>query len=235
MSALRSGAGIIRVAVVLAIVWAPRGAEAAEVHARSSALASKLAVSPIVKKLNRVAVLLAGKPSGPALEARADVALAFAAAGHETVVVEVPVAENPNRALLSKILTERSTDAVAIVRISTAPGLDALSVVLCGVRGEPLFEYESEASIRTAPSPPPTPALGPPLTVSRELLLLPGDAAFYNAVGRPDLAARYRHRQTVKRAVQITGGATLVVGVVWGHLGFVPEASGGGVVLSGRF
>ncbi len=226
-------------AVMLAVVGVARGAGAAEVQPRDSALASRLAASPLVKKLNRIAILLAGEQSGAALEARANVATAFAATGHETVVVAVPVAEHPNRALLSHILAERSTDAVAVVRISTAGGLEALSVVLYGAGGEPLFEYESEASTGTAPAPAPAPPLGPPLRVSRELLLLPGDAAFYDAVGRPDLAARFNSRQRVKRAVQITGGATLLVGVVWGLLDLVATttvdtlAFGGCLVTAG--
>ena len=224
MRALRSRVGVTFVAVVLAMVWASSGAEAAEVPAPGSALAAKLAASPIVKKLNRIAVLLAGEHSGPALEARGAVATAFAAAGHETVVVAVPVAENPNRALLSNILTERSADAVADRQdFNSRRPRAGCAVVLCGARGEPLFEYEGGASTANralAGTSDSAKALGPPLRVSRELLLLPGRRGLLQR-GRQTRPGRtigtgIRHRRSISGPCD-----RAVLGATWSSAEFV--------------
>ena len=203
----------------LAVVSAAGRAEATGVAgARGSALASALAASPIVKKISRIAIVLAGERSEAALAARAEVASAFAAAGQQVVVVEVPVAGEPNKALLSKILTDQSSGGAAVVRISTAGGLGALSVVLYDAEGEPVFDFEGEASVQPPPPQVSRSDVGQPAAAPSDLALLPSDAVFYNVIGRPDLAARYKHRESVKTTVRFVGGTVLVVGVLWGLL-----------------
>jgi hypothetical protein len=122
----------------------------------------------------------------------------------------------------------------------TIPGRSALAA-------DPAPPSETPASVEgsppsivvpVAPSPPAGEVLGtareaPPPLVEIDPFQLKGPA-FYSALGRGDLAQRYRERGELKTASRILGGLSLTVGTVWVAMYGLASAFASAVNCAGR-
>jgi hypothetical protein len=169
-------------------------------------LATAIAI-PALQRAGRVAIVASGQETPEASTMRATVAAAFARAGHATVLVGEPIGtREPERALLSKLWTEQRASSVAVVRISTPFERGRASVVLYDLGGAPLFEAYAN---RAQPGGDPVPIWTAwPMVDPKKL---PGQA-FYEEIGRNDLARSYRRRAVTKTLVRVGG---IVAAAVW--------------------
>jgi hypothetical protein len=215
----RFAAGTI---VAMTLLTGRARVRADEIAADDGRLDAALRSSPIVGNFNRIAVLLAGDRTQAGLTARSGVAAALRAAGHEVDVDEELIPDPPDRGRVSKIAAVHEASAVATVRISTDGGPERLTVLLYNLGGYPVFEFAGRLALTAIPptQPSPLPAPRPIVPLPVNPLVIEG-AGFYDAVGRPDLAARYRHADALKTTSRVVGGGAILLGVVWGILDLI--------------
>ena len=171
---------------------------------------------PALQRVGRVAIVASGQETPDAAALRATVAAALARAGHQTVAVtEALASREPDRRLLSKIWTDHRAGALAVVRISTPFERGRASVVLYDLGGAPLFEAFAN---RAAPGSDPMPTWTAwPIVDPRKL----AGPAFYEEIGRDDLARSFRRRAVTKTLVRVGGGVALTVWLGWTTLQMV--------------
>ena len=184
---------------------------------------------PVVRVFHRVALAVAGDAGSAALAARREVVQALEGAGHQVVVLEgAPISLPPAHDLLVAISRQHDASALVVVQ---AAGIDpaAISVSLYNLGGSLLFDFSARVLPPVMPIVPP--ASMRPIDL-RSLPLLDG-SDLYRALGRPDLAASYERRRSVKIGLRVAGGVALGVGVVWGivDLLVVSFAAGAQTVL----
>lgn len=213
--------GLMVVATAASVV--PTLARADEAAPSGKRLTAPLLASPIVRNFNRIALLVEGERTEPALAARAAVATALRDAGHDVEIVEDPLPAPGERSRLSKIATTHASAAVATVGIST-DDYPRLSLTLYNQAGYAVFELGADVTLAPAAPPPVAPFSPPPVPLSVNPLLIEG-IGFYEAVGRPDLAARYRSADSAKTVSRVVGGASVIVGVLWGILDLLATAA----------
>jgi hypothetical protein len=186
-------------------------------------LAPALAVSGL-RGLRRLTLAAAGAETAGLLSARAEVAEALKATGHEVVVLpaeHLPLP--PDRALLD-ITARYGAEALVLVQAAPSYGANAIQISACDLTGARLFAYGGRLLAPVVPLAAPavplaTPAAAPGAgTVDLRLLAGLEGPELYRALGRPDLARRYESRRTGKIVLRIGGGALLTVGVLAGIL-----------------
>lgn len=183
-----------------ALALTPRPASANDDPAVTE-LASAIGV-PALQRVGRVAIVTVEPDSAEAARFRTLVANAFVRADHPVVWGREPLATaEPDGALLLKYWTEQHASGVAVVRLSPPFEQSHGSVVLYDVGGAPLFKAFANRPGATATAAQSRWTAWPILDPDK----FPG-RAFYEQIGRQDLALSYDHRQIGKVMVRIGGG-----------------------------
>ena len=176
---------------------------------------SELAARPELAPLQRI-VVISLEDRGPlSAWGREAVVSTLTRAGHEVATLTTETAAGADAVRLQRYC--RGFDAVAVVKISTTGDKPTVTVDVYGADGKGIVELRGP--VMAPPPAPPTPRLW---LVASEMT----GPAFYESMGRPDLALSYQHRKTA-RSVFLGVGAVLVpLGLVLGILDGVATAAG---------
>jgi hypothetical protein len=204
----------------LALMAVSAGATAA---AATEPLVSVAAAVPeaIPRGVRSVGLVVAGEATPvAAVHTRDAVAAALRAAGYRVTLIGAADGQAttlPGREEVIDLCQALRLDVVVVVKMLTVLDDGPVTYQVRDDSGElRAFRQAAGAAPPFSPGAPPPPAEAP--VVSRPGVGAASGADFYLAVGRPDLAARYRERQGVKRGVQVAGGVALGLGVIWGLL-----------------
>lgn len=173
----------------------------------------------------RIALLSVGETSPESEAARAQIAMVLNATGATTKEVTTGaglIIEEPNAAQFGQLCRLEQVDLVGIVRKSPVKGQHQLDLRDCWGRPAVSPQAPRVATPTLQDRRPSLRMVGNSLEVDGTPL--PKSAAFYELMGEPGLAEKYRSHERTKKVFQVLGGAVLIGGATWGILDVLGQA-----------